>query len=399
MAMNEHRRVLMLGPGPQVRGGITAVIRAYIQNGIGLYQLEWLSTYSDRSSLRKITAAGRAFVLGLVRIPRNDIIHIHAAWSMSFWRKTVFFVMARCFRKKTVVHLHAPAFDGFRRNPLKLCSRWVFTRADAVIALSETWAREIRTIAPRANVHVVPNPCEAPAELATPLADRQPIVLFSGQLESRKGFRDVIRAMPAVLARVPEATLVMAGHGEVEEAEALARFLGIEQHVQCLGWITGEKKAAVLSRARVFCLPSYGEGLPMSMLEAMSYGIPVVVTAVGSIPDVITNGDNGVVVEPGDVAGISEAILLTLLQTHQAQRMADAAVQIVRQNFSPDHVGASVSRLYDSLGASVRVRSPRSCGEQTFSTRHDAECSAKGKPEGETSLMLAGTRDKKEQTV
>jgi glycosyltransferase involved in cell wall biosynthesis len=372
MTMNEHRKVLMLGPGPQVRGGITTVIRSYMQNGIGQYQLEWLSTYSDRSSLRKITAAGRAFVLGLVRIPRHDIIHIHAAWSMSFWRKTVFFAMARCFRKKTVVHLHAPAFDGFRRTPLKLCSRWVFTRADAVIALSETWAREIRTIAPRANVRVVPNPCEAPAEPITSLVDREPMILFSGQLESRKGFRDLIRAMPAVLAKVPEAKLVMAGHGGVEEAKALARFLGIEQHVQYLGWITGEKKTAVLSRARVFCLPSYGEGLPMAMLEAMSYGIPVIVTAVGSIPDVIRNGDSGIMVKPGDVAEISEAIILILRQTHQAQRMADAAVQIVRQNFSPDHVGACLSRLYDDLGASVRVRSPRSCGEQALLSRHDA---------------------------
>jgi glycosyltransferase involved in cell wall biosynthesis len=257
--------------------------------------------------------------------------------------------MAKCFRKKTVVHLHAPEFDGFRRNPMKVLSRWVFTGADAVIVLSEAWAREVRTIAPRANVKVVPNPCEIPAGPPMPLTDREQIVVFSGKLESRKGFRDLIRAMPAVLAKVPAAKLVMAGHGAVEEAKALACLLGIESRVECLGWITAERKAAVLSGARVFCLPSYGEGLPMAMLEAMSYGIPVVVTSVGGIPDVVTDGYSGIVVTPGDIAGISDAVALLLLQTDLAQRMADTALQIVRRGFRPDHVGSCLRRLYDGL--------------------------------------------------
>jgi glycosyltransferase involved in cell wall biosynthesis len=299
--------------------------------------------------LAKVAAAAGAFVLAFVRIPQNDVIHIHAAWKTSFCRKTVFFVMARCFRKKTVLHLHAPDFAGFQKGLMRTLGGHVFSKADAVIALSETWARDIRTIAPSANVQVVPNPCEIPARRPRPLADRKPIVVFSGKLEPRKGFPDLIRAMPAVIARVPDARLVMAGHGAIGEAQTLAGRLGIADRVECLGWITGERKADVLSGARVFCLPSYGEGLPMAMLDAMSQGTPVVVTPVGGIPDVVTDGHNGTLVKPGDIAGISAAITSLMLDTNIAQDMAEAALDTLRSRFSPDQVGLCLRRLYDGL--------------------------------------------------
>lgn len=348
--MSDQPRVLTIGPGPNVRGGITAVILSYARQVTGAgHRFEWLSTYDDRGPLAKLTAAMRAFVLAWGQIPRHDIIHIHAAWGTSFYRKTIFFAMAKCFGKKTILHLHAPDFHDFRQGLLRIVSQRVFSGADVVIALSEAWARDVRAMCPGANVKVVPNPCEIPARCPRRLVDREPIVLFSGKLEPRKGFADLIRAMPAILAQVPEARLVMAGHGAVEEAKAITARLGIAERVECLGWITGAKKAEVLSASRIFCLPSYGEGLPMAMLEAMSYGIPVVVTPVGGIPEIVTDGHSGRIVKPGDVSGISGAVASLLLDTDSAQRLAETALAIVKAQFWPDRVHVCVRQLYDDL--------------------------------------------------
>ena len=348
--MSAYPRVLMVGPGPKVRGGISAVILTYRRNEIWpSKQLEWLSTYDDRGWPAKVVSGVSALALALVAIPRNDVIHIHAAWKTSFCRKSGFFALARCFGKKTVLHLHAPDFSGFRKGFVGALSRRVFSQADAVVVLSETWAHSVRTLVPDANVKVIPNPCEVPAERPSGLATREPVIVFSGKLESRKGFLDLIRAMPAVIESVPNARLVMAGHGEIEAARDLAGFLGIANHVECLGWVTGEKKKEVLSKARVFCLPSYGEGLPMAMLEAMSHSIPVVVTPVGGIPDVVKDGSNGVLVEPGNISGISTAITSLLLNTASAQRMADAARESVASEFGPDHMRYCLRQLYGDL--------------------------------------------------
>ncbi len=134
----------------------------------------------------------------------------------------------------------------------------------------------------------------------------------------------------------------------------------------------------------------------MAMLEAMSYGIPVVVTDVGSIPDVIANGDSGIMVKPGDVAGISDAIILLLRQADLAQRMADTAVRIVRQGFAPEHVGACLSRLYDSLGAGTN----EAAGAHVVSGRfHHDRMETGWQPREAASPSPARTRSQKEQTV
>ncbi|MFC1738963.1 glycosyltransferase family 4 protein [Planctomycetota bacterium] len=343
-------KVLIVGPGRTARTGITAVLLAYERSDIWIkYHCEWLETYDDVSNWRKIRAALRALLFAPNLMLKTDIVHIHAAHNTSFYRKTIFFLLAKLLRKKVIVHLHAPSPKPFARRSLSLVSRYVLNWADSVVALSDIWAKEIRKIAPNAKITVIPNPCCVPS-LAIESRDKtKPIILFAGKLEDRKGFCDLIRAMPIVLSKVPNAKLLFAGHGDIERGKRLAQLMGIGSSVQFLGWLKNSQKAEVFRQASVFCLPSYGEGVPMAMLEAIAYQVPVVVTPVGGIPDVVSDRYNGLFVKPGKDVEIAQAII-DILTNHKLRiALAENAYQTVRQKFSPDIVSKQVGSLYEKL--------------------------------------------------
>ncbi len=353
-------RVLIVGPGRAVRGGITSVLLDYQKNDLWKrYSCRWLETYNDRGPLCKIASFVTSFAKAIWLIPGSDIVHIHAAHNTSFYRKTVFFLMARLTRRKTILHLHAPYPDDFRKRPLDVVSRWVFSRADRVVALSERWAKVVREVAPKARVAVVANPGPAPQLDALPAGEREPIILFAGKLEQRKGYGDLLRAMPHILARVPQARLLFAGHGEIEAAEQLARELGVSDRVEFMGWVRGDAKDSLFRQARVFCLPSYGEGVPMALLEAMASGTPSVVTPVGGIPDLIVHENNGVLVQSGHSEQICEAVVSLLTDDVLANKVAAGALLTVSQKHGPDVVSKQISAVYDAVSATRDVKKQR----------------------------------------
>ena len=125
--------------------------------------------------------------------------------------------------------------------------------------------------------------------------------------------------------------------------------MGIGSSIKFLGWLKDSEKVEVLRQASVFCLPSYGEGVPMAMLEAMSYKIPVVVTPVGGIHDVITDNWNGLFVTSGRIDEIAAAVVRVLTNPVLSKSLAEKAHETVRNQFSPDIVSKKICSLYDNL--------------------------------------------------
>jgi len=100
----------------------------------------------------------------------------------------------------------------------------------------------------------------------------------------------------------------MAGDGELEEARNLVESLDVSDQITFPGWIDTEERDQLLDQGSVFVLPSYNEGLPLSMLEAMAWGLPVIVTPVGGISEIVHDGENGLVVEPSNIEQLSSAM-------------------------------------------------------------------------------------------
>jgi len=312
--------VLMTGPDPRARGGIAAVVR--------VLQPEWhradcrarvrlitTSTPHGANRFRKLISPIR-FSLHVVRAltsHRPCVLHIHTSSGRDFLRNSLCLVVARPMSVPVVLHVHPPwSFVEYARSGsvvARAFKQWLVRSVDCIIVPTPGGVGALRRIAPHTAIAVVCNPVEPLAQIA-PIAldDRGRSILFLGWTVREKGVFDLLQAFSTIAKDKPSARLAMYGPYGVPEARAYAHDLGLDGHVEIGEWVDGPEKAALLASSRVLALPSYAEGLPVVILEAMQAGLPVVATSVGGIPDVVEDGVSGFLVEPGDTEALARRI-------------------------------------------------------------------------------------------
>lgn len=355
--MVKAAKVIMMGTSPEAKGGIATVV-AVLQRA-GFFELNdarYIVTHAQVSGVRKLGVAISA-VVQLVKGcsgAQRPCVHVHAASRVSFYRKSVLLALARSLGCKTVFHLHGAEFNKFATvESGPLTRRWIhhtLHKSSAVVTLSESWAGFLRDFAPGANVRVIPNSVHLP-----PVTGRQPEranILFLGRAGQRKGTFDLLQAVKILSATIPEVRLVIGGDGDLDAVARAVEELGIGKHVEIAGWIGAEEKARRVEKATLFCLPSYDEGLPMAMLEAMAAGLPVVVTPVGGIPEAITNGDNGMLVPPGQPEALAAALAEVIRNDDLRARLGERARHTIETRFGTAVVLDKLGRLYRDLGCS-----------------------------------------------
>jgi len=152
----------------------------------------------------------------------------------------------------------------------------------------------------------------------SPTLSPKPQVLYVGRIEEAKGAYDLLRAWEHVLVCCPDARLTMVGEDRTSGSFLQeARSLGIADSITLTGPMPGNEVAGLMRHSQIFCLPSHNEGTPVSMMEALSCGLPIVATRVGGIPDIVNHAETGLLVDKGDVTGLASA-LQTLLHDHAA---------------------------------------------------------------------------------
>lgn len=343
-------RVLVVAPGHRGRGGIDSVIRLY--QGTQMWNemsCRMLSTYDDTDTRRKIFAAIRGYLAAPFALMRVDIVHFHLAGEISLLRKIPILIMAKALKRRVVVHVHACSEESLFIKTPKWAWKFVLKGADRVIALSPSWEKAIKRHASDAHVVVIPNPVKSFPLSAKQRDNISPRILYVGKLEARKGYDTLIAAAAIVINKFPRAEFWLAGHGELGAAQKQAEAYGISSHVHLLGWVTGVELERVYEMANIFCLPSYNEGVPMSMLEAMSHSLPVICTAVGGIPDVIENECNGLLVEPGSAESVAMGILRLLQEPKLAALIAESGCKKAGEMCSIATIATQIKELYRDL--------------------------------------------------
>ena len=126
-------------------------------------------------------------------------------------------------------------------------------------------------------------------------------------------------------------------------------FPALPDQVLFLGWVKGEQKDLLFRKASVFCLASYTEGFPMAVLDAWSYGIPVISTPVGGLPDVLLDGENVLFFQPGDIDGLSDKLKCLLTDDSLRLRLSDASLCLANGEFSVSYVNEQMVDLYGNL--------------------------------------------------
>ena len=179
-------------------------------------------------------------------------------------------------------------------------------------------------------------------------------IVMVGRLAEPKRPDEAVRAVAALRRKVPEAHLLLVGEGPQEDAvRELAARLGVESAVELLG--RRDDVAGLLAGASCFLLASRYEGCPLSVLEAMAAGVPVVVTRLGGIDEVVEHGRTGLVAEP-DAGAIAEALEALLSDPERAARMGAEARRAARSRFSRQRMAAETIALWDAAGTGGQVR-------------------------------------------
>jgi glycosyltransferase involved in cell wall biosynthesis len=356
------RSVLMVGTDLHGMGGVRAVVQSYLDGGLfERFDCVYVASHRAGSAWVKISTALKAWVRVAVLLRKLDapLVHVQTASRGSFWRKWVVCQMARAAGRPYLVHLHGGGFERFYEREsgrLGRCLiRGTLRRAALVIALSEEWRQRLLTICPSARVEVLHNAVAIPSGVASRSStEHENVVLFLGHLLRDKGVYDLVRAFMQIAERFPRSRLVLGGTGNIVDVGALAKQLGIAERVSCPGWLGPERKSAALANSAVFVLPSYAEGMPMALLEAMSWGLPVITTPVGGIPQLVTSELNGLLVAPGDVAGLAAAITRLLQDPALGKRLGDAARKTIEADFSLDQALTRLSGIYNRFGIQGR---------------------------------------------
>jgi glycosyltransferase involved in cell wall biosynthesis len=179
--------------------------------------------------------------------------------------------------------------------------------------------------------------------------DREKIILFAATLYKEKGYLDLIDAFAKVCEKYPDWHLKIAGNGSQDEGLARVTKWGIQDNVEFLGWVKGEEKDRVFRSASIFCLPSYAEGFPMAVLDAWAYGIPVVTTPVGGIPDIVVNNENGLLFNPGDAETLSVQLCRLIEDDNLYQKLKKEASNLAATTFNIETFAGQISDMYNDL--------------------------------------------------
>lgn len=353
---------VMLGTSFGERGGISSVVEMYGRYGFfERWSVRYISTHIDGYKLKKIFVFIFAIIdfVFILMTNKIQVVHVHTASRYSFLRKSIFLSICRIFNIPYIIHLHGARFMSFYNYEcpkfIKRIIYSVFMSSSSVIVLSEAWRRMVCDVFCGVNAKILHNPARFSNIL--PASRSGFNILFSGRMGQRKGIFDLLNAFVYVVKAVPNVHLTCCGDGQISECRQQVDALGLASHVDVLGWVGQERLQRILAETDIFVLPSYDEGLPMSLLEAMAANIAVVSTPVGGIPDLIQNGENGFLVPPGTVDALAD--LLIFLLTNPARRLAVAEKgrATIAQDYSIESVLVALGEIYRGFGLDVKPSS------------------------------------------
>lgn len=285
--------------------------------------------------------------------PRRPLLHVHVAGRGSTVRKIILVHFAWLLRVPVVLHLHDydyrqslrqfPKFIRRLARSMFMISNWVVVLGDQDRDLAET---ELGVRADR--LSVIPNAVPAPARkprVAAHVPTPGPVhILFLGNPSRRKGVHDLIAALAEQPLRNMEWRATIAGGGdEIATFRAQADAAGLADRMDFPGWVGRPETMALLDSADILILPSYAEGMAMSVLEGMSYGLCIVCTPVGSLQYVVENDVSGLIVQPGDVGGLRQALSRAVQDQGLRSRLGAEATRVFAAKFDaasyPDRMG------------------------------------------------------------
>ena len=340
-------KVLTIGPCKKHgKGGISSVLATYSEN---FAPFHYLPTNSQRGTIPGLfRVAGTIIRMPLERLKGRKIAHFHYAVGKSWIRKSFLMSWARILGFKVVAHCHAAEMKLFTAKKGIPKIKKVLDKASANIVLSKSWESFFSNVIKCGNIHIVNNIVVPPLNTEINTKHSSVCFLFMGAIGDRKGIFDALEAVSNLKKQGLKLKLVVGGNGEIDRFHNEVKRLDIQDIIDFRGWISDADKKNAIADCDVLILPSHNEGLPISILEAMSYGKAVLSSPVGGIPEIITNGVNGFLVTPGNVDEIETAMKTYIENPSLTEKHGEASLPII-EKFYPQVVGAQLAEIYSAI--------------------------------------------------
>lgn len=342
-----HPRVLFVGDSREMRGGVSTVIKSIESSYLwDKYHCDWLECQINDRIPVKVWYLLKGLVKGLWAIPKHQIIHFHTATGNSLKVQLPFFLYARFLRKKIIVHLHVG-------NQLKTAGHnrlfsYFCHKSNLVITLGESF----RSLVPGfIEGHTSVTHLYNPAPEIEQREDTYPYFLFAAYFDSErnKGYDVLLKAFSDVIRCHPEWKLVLCGDGDIKQVRHIIANYGLEKSIELPGWVSGEKKEFYFKHAYAYCLCSRNEGLPITILESMALGLPIITTPVGCIPEILTDNESALFFETDDVRQLSCQMQKLIEDKELSRALSIRSQAIARDKLSLDRFCKRLDGIYQSL--------------------------------------------------
>lgn len=347
ISKNISSRIVSIGPSLKGKGGIAILISSLATMFDPFY---FIVSLQGNTKIRKLFVLIMAeFELIYYCLFKGiNIVHIHTGSGIDFFRNAIFVCTAKIFGKKIIIHIHGGDFEAFyRRHPILV--RYVCLKANMLITVSKPFVELLYSNHLNERISLLHNLISPPVLTPKKRINERIVFLFIGRIDETKGIFDVLECIAENKSYFEDKiTLEIGGTGDVERMHNLIINNGLETFVHFCGWVSGEQKQQCFSQADIFIHPSYIESFGIAILEAMSYGLPIITTSIGGIPDLVQNGENGITVEPGNKEQIRNA-MQRLLEDVILREQLGLVSSEKAINFYPDKIEQKLHDIYVEL--------------------------------------------------
>lgn len=350
------KKVLIVGDSRKMKGGVSTVIKAMEAHSIWKkWHCYWLQCQVNKSIAWKLMYLCMGLVNAFVRVPFYDIIHFHTTPGTGMKVVLPIYLYAMLWRKKIVTHLHMG--NQIRDHKDDKLFRWVMEHSDKVIMLGKIWKDYVdNEMKVKADVDFLYNPVGSlspnPSSLTTKhstLPPKQKYFLFAAWFDLNKGYDILFEAFAKVIKVYPDWKLVLCGTGKVEELMGYLHKNEIEKNVELPGWVEGEVRERYFKEAYAYCMTSYQEGLPLSVLECLAIGVPVISTPVGCLPEFLEDEKNVLFFDFGNSEKLAEQMMKLIEDAELHKNLSQNGIEVIEQSFTSDRVFEKLNRIYEEL--------------------------------------------------
>lgn len=343
MEQKINHKVLVIGDSRKMKGGVSSVIKTLEHTPLwNDYHCKWVECQINSYIFMKLAYLILGTIKGLFLLPFYHIVHFHTGLGNSMWVQMPLYLWAIVWRKKRIVHLHVgnQIVELGINRPL----RFACLHAHVILTLGKTW---IPYIPHGTNTQVLHLYNPAPNVERSTATDKY--FLFAAYITANKGYHHLLEAFARVTEKYPEWKLVICGTGEMEELQSCIKALRIEDHVLLPGWVDGEEKAEFFRHAYAYCMTSEMEGLPISVLEAIAYGIPVISTKVGCLPEILRADESALFYDFGNSSQLEKQMVSLIEEPTKREHIINQAYAEYKTNLSVCSFCKRLDAIYKEL--------------------------------------------------